>query len=399
MPAFGHVNPSLPVVEELVRRGEQVIYYDDEEFRRIVEGTGATFRPYPAGALRSADIAAATQSGDLTRVVSRIMQATEILLPFLQEELTRERPDVIALDSNALWGHMAARLLDIPTISLMTTFMIDMAQVKMAPRETMHMVLPLLGGVPKVVSRRSRLIRRYGKPAFPPRPAFPARGDLNLAFVPREMQPEHTLVDASFRFVGPTINPDARGDRSRDAQIAALPEPLVHISLGTLHRGSADFFRQCFLAFADLPAYFVVATGEQTDMEALGPVPPNFTVRAFVPQLDVLERAEAFVTHGGMNSVLEGLYYGVPLLLIPQQPEQLAIALGVAASGAGLVLREHMAGKRIPAEELRRTLQSILTEPRFREAAAEAQESLRASGGYRQAADEIQAFIAERRTA
>jgi UDP:flavonoid glycosyltransferase YjiC (YdhE family) len=62
MPAYGHVNPTLPVVQELVRRGEHVTYYATEEFRSQIEQTGATFQPYPASVLTSADIAVATQS-------------------------------------------------------------------------------------------------------------------------------------------------------------------------------------------------------------------------------------------------------------------------------------------------------------------------------------------------
>src|SRR5678815_3741902 len=115
MPAFGHVNPGLPIVQELVRRGEQVSYYCAEEFRPQIEQAGATFHAYPAGVLSSSDIAEATQSGDLTRVVSRILQATETLLPFMLEELRHQQLNVIVLDSNALWGHMAAKMLNLPT--------------------------------------------------------------------------------------------------------------------------------------------------------------------------------------------------------------------------------------------------------------------------------------------
>jgi MGT family glycosyltransferase len=254
------------------------------------------------------------------------------------------------------------------------------------------MLLPMLPTIPGVVSRRSRLIRHFGASAFPQRPAFPARGDLNIAFIPRELQPDNPLVDQTFRFVGPSINPQARrGDFSFEG---LGTEPVVYISLGTLHLGSADFFRQCFEAFSDVPAQFILSVGKQTDMQALGTIPANFIVRASVPQLDVLQRAAVFITHGGMNSVLEGLYYGVPLILIPQQAEQLMIGLYVAAQGAGLLLREHVSGQRITAGTLRHSLERIMAEPRYREAARALQQSLRASGGYRQAADEIQAFIA-----
>ncbi len=71
------------------------------------------------------------------------------------------------------------------------------------------------------------------------------------------------------------------------------------------------------------------------------------------------------------------------------------IALSVAARGAGIILREHMAGKRVMAAELRSALERILAEGRFREAAKAAQTSLHGTGGYRQAADEILAYVAQ----
>jgi UDP:flavonoid glycosyltransferase YjiC (YdhE family) len=108
MPAAGHVNPSLPIARELVRRGERVVYYTDAEFQAAVERTGATFRPYPAGALTSRMIAEATQTGDLTRVPTAIIRATESLLPYMLDELPRHEPAAVVLDSNAVWGHAAA---------------------------------------------------------------------------------------------------------------------------------------------------------------------------------------------------------------------------------------------------------------------------------------------------
>src|SRR6266568_289896 len=45
-PAYGHINPTLPVVTELVKRGERVIYYAMEEFRAAIEHIGAIFCSY-----------------------------------------------------------------------------------------------------------------------------------------------------------------------------------------------------------------------------------------------------------------------------------------------------------------------------------------------------------------
>lgn len=397
MPAFGHVNPTLPIVRELVRRGEHVIYYDTEEFRAPIEKAGATFRAYPARVLTATDIAEATQTGDATKVVSKILQATESLLPRLLDELASEKPDAIAFDSNAVWGRMAATILNRPKISLMTTFLFNTAQLKQVTmRELFYMFWPVLPSIPKVVSARSRVIRRFGKSAFPPPPTLPMRGDLNIVFVPRELQPEDPRIDDTFHFVGPTLDLESHSGNFPFDELGT--EPIIYISLGTLHLGSIDFWKQCFEAFSAMPAQFVLSAGKYTNIDELGPIPKNFTVRQFVPQIEILGRASIFITHGGMNSVLEGLYQGVPLLLIPQQIEQLLTSLNVAANGAGVVLREHVAGKRITARQLRAALKNIMAESRFREAARKMQTSLRATGGYRKAADEIQAFVARSRS-
>jgi UDP:flavonoid glycosyltransferase YjiC (YdhE family) len=44
LPAYGHTYPTLPLVAELVRRGEHVIYYSSEAFRSAILEAGATFR-------------------------------------------------------------------------------------------------------------------------------------------------------------------------------------------------------------------------------------------------------------------------------------------------------------------------------------------------------------------
>lgn len=290
MPAYGHVNPTLPVVQELVRRGEHVVYYYSAEFQTPIEAAGALFRPYPAGTLTSADIARATQSGDITRVPAAILRASELLVPFMLDELRGLEADVVVLDANALWGHLAARMLKLPTVSLMTTFMISQSQLRQVTlREWIHLLMPVIPNIPGMSSARSRAVRSFGTAAFPERPVFPARGDLNIAFIPREFQPDNPLVDDTFRFVGPTIN--------SEAHLGAMPygaldsQPIIYISLGTLHKGDADFFRQCFEAFADMPTQFIVSTGTQT--ETFGTIPSNFTIQPFVPQLDVLQHASA----------------------------------------------------------------------------------------------------------
>jgi len=135
-----------------------------------------------------------------------------------------------------------------------------------------------------------------------------------------------------FRFVGPccSFRPDT----------PAFPferldgRPLVLVSLGTVYSQVPKFLRRCMEELAGSPWQIVLATGGSSPM---APVPANFIVRPSVPQVEILRRASAFVTHGGMNSVQEALYYGVPLVLAPQAADQFWISARTAELGAGLV--------------------------------------------------------------
>lgn len=345
MPAAGHVNPSLPIVRELVRRGVRVTYYTGGEFREQVELTGARFRAYPAGTIRAADIAEATRTGSSARVVIRVLDATMSLLPFLLGELRAERPDAVAFDSNALWGRMAAAGLRLPTISFMTTFMFAAADLKvLSAREWARSPRATVPDLAAAFAAKRRVVRRYGKQLYPPAPTLPMRGDVTIFPIPREPQPANPLLDQTCHFIGPTIDSGIRRGHLDDELAAHLdaPGPLVLVSLGTLHSGSDRFFRTCLDVLADLPVQVVLAVGHHSDPAQLGRPPANTLVRTSVPQLEVLRRTGVFITHGGMNSVLEGLAFAVPLVVIPQQVEQLIIGRTVAERGAAVVLRHNV---------------------------------------------------------
>lgn len=94
-----------------------------------------------------------------------------------------------------------------------------------------------------------------------------------------------------------------------------------------------------------------------------------------------------------MNSVHEGLYYGVPLIIIPHHFEQFINGQAVEIQGAGMIVDSQRQRGHFTAIELQRALETILAEPRYRLAAQKVQQTLRATGGYQQAADEIQAYL------
>ena len=126
IPAFGHVNPTLPVVQELAKRGEQVIYYNTDEFRPQIERTGATFRAYPASALTSGEIATALEGGNISNISVLLLRVAETLTPFVLDEFEREKPDLVIYDATVLWGKIAARKLNLRRAASISIFIVDL---------------------------------------------------------------------------------------------------------------------------------------------------------------------------------------------------------------------------------------------------------------------------------
>jgi MGT family glycosyltransferase len=160
---------------------------------------------------------------------------------------------------------------------------------------------------------------------------------------------------------------------------------LLYVSMGTLFNTDASFYLRCFETFANRDCQVILSTGNTIPLESLGTPPANFIVRSQVPQLDVLQRAAAFVTHGGMNSVSESLYYGVPMLVIPQMGEQGIVACRVAELGAGI----HLSNAGATAENLWNSVSRLLAEESFRHRAENIRESFLQAGGVPRAADAI----------
>lgn len=391
-PAHGHVNPTLPVVQELVRRGETVVYYNNEEFRLQIEQAGALFRPYPETEMTAAAISKALQHGNPANFSVMVLRSTEKILTFLVADLPSQQPDLIIFDSLALWGKMAATLLRVPAASSITHFVVDLPLSGLNIGELFRVLKQGLPKLPQIIFSRMQLIRRFGKEAFPAvQPLFPMRDGLNIVFTSRELHPEMPLIDKTFRFVGPSINPQTRSGEFSWAGIEK--DTVVYMSLGTIHQAPTALYQACFQLFKEYPAHFILSVGKQMDIGALGKIPANFTVRPFVPQLEVLQRATVFITHGGMNSVHEGLYYGVPLVVIPYHFEQFMNGKAVEAQGAAVLVDSQRQRGDFTATELHGALDSVLKESRYHASAQKIQQALRSTGGYRQAADEIQAYL------
>ena len=121
-------------------------------------------------------------------------------------------------------------------------------------------------------------------------------------------------------------------------------------------------------------------------IEDLGAIPDNFRVSNFVNQLEVLQQADIFLSHGGMNSVNESLYYEVPLVLFPQTREQMGVARRVCKLGAGVLLSEKAVRG---IQGISETVQKVLADDRYHASAATISSGFRNCGGAQEGAAAI----------
>ena len=391
LPLHGHTNPTLPVVRALVERGDEVTYYSAAAFALKVEEAGALYRPY-----RNAFLANISNLPERLEELSWIlMRTTGDLLAQELDAFRAERPDYIITDSVAPWGHWVGEILRVPVVTSVSTFAINRHVLKYALKhgarpKSARRVWSKLKHIAKAIALGRRLRREHGVKGPGITGLVFGRSDLNIVYTSRDFQPCAETFDERFEFVGPSLAPRP------DAPPLPAPEgsndplvPLIYVSLGTLFNDAPEFFKACFAAFRDEPVRVIMSIGTNVAGPALGAPPPNFVVQPFVAQLDVLERASVFLTHGGMNSVSESLYHGVPVVVVPQMSEQAMIGHRAEELGAGICLTTDQT----TPEHLRASVNRLRGDGRFRRQAAVLGQSLRTAGGAARAADVIQAFV------
>ena len=378
------MNPTLAIAHELVRRGEQVVYYMTEAFRVMVEASGARFESYQSS------IGMQAPSGGLLRSPAGLLGALSLLrvreskqvLPQVLERLRAEQADVILYDRMCLWARLAAQILQVPVVLLNPTYA-SHEQPRFGPQQATEAQPGVLAMFSSVQAGLDELCATYGLPRIDTRTLMGHHEALNIVFLPRAFQPGGEIFDERFVFVGPSIVPRQEAQAFQLERLEG--QPMLFISLGTFYNNRPEFFKLCIEVFRGQPWQVVMAHGKSVDPAALGEIPANFLLAPYVPQLEVLQRASVFVTHGGMNSTMESLYYGVPMVLVPQQIEQEKTAQRRAELGLGIALDPYT----LTVEALRTAVEQA---PSFRANVRAMQQAVRAAGGYQSAADAITGY-------
>ncbi|EST37935.1 hypothetical protein N566_10200 [Streptomycetaceae bacterium MP113-05] len=337
--AHGHVNPTLPVAAELVSRGHRVTYTVASQFADVVAATGAEVIAYDSVVPKSWNTVAIPSkiTGDDMAEAS-VAHLSEGFAPLdmTEQRLGDDRPDLMVYDSFGFaTGRLLARKWDVPAMLTATTFVVG---EKVNPYAELAATMTPPDPEHPALKKHQELMRRtldaHGLSGLS-NEEFAAGGDekQTMVFVPPEFQPGADTFDDRHVFVGPCI-----GDRAHqgDWQPPADGRPVVLVALGSFgYENQAEFYRHALGALAELPWHVVMSLGGLVTADDLGTLPPNVEARPWVPQLSVLEHASAFVSHAGMGSAMESLYYGVTPVVVPRTGEQDLVADRLVELGLG----------------------------------------------------------------
>ncbi|MBB5120200.1 glycosyl transferase [Streptomyces eurocidicus] len=378
-PFAGHVNPTIGVAAELVRRGHRVAWAGPPYAVEPLVGASATV--FPCAARGAVDPRApapdAWSPPPEQQGAAALMSLWEHCLEPLAEAMApgvlaavREfRPDVLVADQQALAGGLVAERLGIPWATSATTSAESTA----------------LAGTPQLRAwldgRIQDLRRRVGVRNDR---SDPRRSDhLVLMFTTEALAGPAGRFGAQVRLVGPSLAPRPRAGGFPWHRLDGA-RPTVLITLGTVSGDAgARFLPACAAAVRERSgAVQAVIADPSGTVRDTG---DGILVLPHVPQLTLLERCSAVLCHGGHNTVCEALWHGLPLVVAPVRYDQPVIASQVVRAGAGLRVRfRHATADRIGA-----ALDAVLGEPRFRAAARGVGESFRAAGGAAAAASHL----------
>ena len=403
-PGTGHINPMTTLARRLQQRGHKVVIFGIADTEARVKAAGIDFQligaaAYPLGTLQKLDRRLSELSGLATFrfTVERVKDTARMILRDGPDVVQNANLDAMLIDEADMGGTVAEHL-GLPFVSI--AFFPPLIKDDRIP--------PFCFGWPAGQDPLSRLRNRLGmrllsrvaapiyavvnqqRRAWNLKPLTHATDALSplaqITQLPQALEfPTTTKPPANLQYTGPFVDNQQRPP-------VTFPwhrldgRPLVYASLGTLQNSSETIFRTIAEACAGLDVQLVLSLGGGLDPARLGTLAGDPVVVSYAPQLQLLKRAAAVITHAGLNTVLESLAEGVPLVAVPLGNDQPGVAARVAAHGAGIVISR----RKLNVSRLRSATQSILEDPQYRTAARRLQTEMRQINGLETAANIVE---------
>jgi zeaxanthin glucosyltransferase len=403
----GHLLSIGPVGVELVRRGHQVTLIAPQQAASISEQLGLAFHPLEMNGIRvmpptlSWLVFEAIRDGGTVYMRTEFARKAKAMLERLPQLFQELKIDGVICDQILSAGGTTAQRAGIPFVTVCSALLWH-EEIDVPPPFTNWLYEP--GRKARLRNRLGyafwhwfigptlRMINRYRR-----RWNLPPFGRIDDTFSPlaqisqlcegfdfprRETAPH-------FHYVGSLAS-----NRQASKEIPFPWErldgrPLIFASLGTIpNPATVAVFHKIAAACIGLNAQLVLALGKwnqqsEKSQARLGKLPGEHIVVDFAPQLKLLDRAALLITHAGVNTVLEAISRGVPMVALPWRVDQPGMGARIVHSGAGL----RGSFQHATAEEIRSLVRRVLAEDSFRERTAALQESMVAAGGLGRAAD------------
>ena len=392
------------LARRLEQRGHQFVLFGIADIESRVRAAGVEFhcigeQDYPLGTLPQLDRQLSQLKGLATFrfTVDRVKNTAAMILRDGPDAVRNEHLDALLIDEADMGGNVAEHL-GLPFVSI--AFFPPLINDDRIPA----FCFPWPAGQDAISRLRNRLgfhlLSRIAAPIFrvvnqqrkiwnlePLKRSTDALSPLaQIAQLPEALEfpipgPRPPLLHYTGPFVDHAQRPpvDFPWHRLDD-------RPLIYASLGTLQNGAEHIFRTIAEACSTLPAQLVLSLGGGFTPEQLGPLPGDPIVVSYAPQLQLIQRAATVITHVGLNTVLESLAEGVPLVALPQGNDQPGVAARIAARGAGIVIPR----SKLNPTRLREAIRQTLDHPTYGTAARSIQSEMQKINGLDRAADIIE---------
>ncbi len=392
---------------ELCGRGHRVTLFGALDIKRKVVAAGLDFRAlgavdYPEGSVSQQLSRLGNLSGlaALKLTINQLQEGARVVLDEAPGVMSDMRIEALLVDQVSAEGGTVADILGIPYLTVCNALILNQ-EPRVPPALTLWPYTSSWAGVLRnligytVINRLSQPVQgvinqhrqRWGLPLY---------NNINdscsklvqLSQQPKEFEfPRHALAEY-FHFTGPYINQATR-------EPIAFPfekltgQPLIYASLGTLHNQHFNIFNCIAAACLGLNVQLVISFGGIGNQVTLQKLPENSIIVEYAPQLELLQKAALAITHAGMNTVLEALSNGVPLVAIPIATDQKGVAARVLWSGTG----EIISFERLSVSKLKAAIQLVLANKSFKTNTTKVKEAIDRAGGVSHAANIIELAI------
>ncbi|WP_375759641.1 glycosyltransferase [Corallococcus exercitus] len=420
----GHINPALKIARALQSRGHRIHFWGLLDAQEPIRAEGFDFVPlfpdlFPEGDLREVGALRARRDrwGQLRHMHRHMGRVRRMMEAMLEGELDRVlqqlRPDLFLCDVIERFLPLIAHGNGVPTVLVNTTVPVvppprqpgpsadrGWGAVRAGLRRKLEQAGVGLGLIPPTTEFLTNLARKYGHPVD--EEGGPGRSILSsmprVVLCPGEfVETGATPRPETLHFLGPCIALDRQ---EPDFDWARLQEgrPLILVALGSVPfvlKRQQDFLRVLGDAAARRPDWqFVVSAGPLTDLAMLERRAPNIIAASEVPQLKLLQRATAMVTHCGFNSTKEAIYFGVPMVALPFQNDQPRVARLVTHHGLGV----RGSPFEVTGEGLVALLDEVITQPAYRQAVQAMSVRFREAESPLEVARTLEQFLVEARS-